>query len=37
MAKAKPKITKPSITYGPKRPAVPIKQQPIEKIKVPRR
>lgn len=27
----KTKVTKPSVTYGPKRPTVPIKQQPIEK------
>jgi hypothetical protein len=38
MAKPRPKTTKPSVTYGPKRPPVPIKDvKKIEKVKLPKR
>jgi hypothetical protein len=37
MAKPRPKTTKPSVTYGPKRPPVPIKSPKIEKVKLPKR
>jgi hypothetical protein len=33
----KTKTTKPSVNYGPKRPPVPIKQYPIEKVPLPKK